>query len=178
MEDQKSSPKQIMVNYGLLLGFISILMSVANYAVGNIYEPHWLMTVLGIVAPIVVIVLGLKKVKELNGGYLKLGEALKTGIGISLISAILFLVYFLIFTNFIETEFYVRSLEVKEQAIIDMYPNMSDEQLEAAIGMQEKLSGPVFTSAIILIISLFFGLIVSLIGGLIMKKTSEEIDSI
>ena len=82
MEDQKSSTKQIMLNYGLMLGFISILISVANYAVGNIYEQHWAVSVVSILITIAVIVLGIKKVKELNSGYLTLGEALKTGLGV------------------------------------------------------------------------------------------------
>jgi hypothetical protein len=174
MEDQKSSTKQIMLNYGLMLGFISILISVANYAVGNIYEPHWAVSVVSILITIAVIVLGIKKVKELNSGYLTLGEALKTGLGIALVSGILFIIYFFVFTNFIETEFYVRSLEVKEQAILESYPNLTDEQLEGAMGMQKKLNGPLFTSAILLIVSLFFGFIIALIGGLIMKKVKEE----
>jgi len=174
MENQKLSAKQIMLNYGLMLGFISILISVANYAVGDIYKPHWSVSVISILATIAVIVLGIKKIKEQNNGFLTLGEALKTGLGIALVSGILFLIYFFVFTNFIEPEFYTRSLEVKEQAILEMYPNLTDEQLEGAMGMQKKLNGPLFTSAILLIVSLFFGFIIALIGGLIMKKTAEE----
>ena len=78
------------------------------------------------------------------------------------------------FTNFIEPEFYVRSLEVKEQAILEMYPNLTDEQLEGAMDMQKKLNSPLFLTAMILIFNLFYGFIISLIGGLIMKKTQEE----
>ena len=178
MENQKSTPKQIMLNYGLILGFISILVSVANYAVGDIYRPHWSMTVIGLIIPVVFIVLGLKKLKELNGGFLKLGESLKTGLGIALISAIIFMIYFFAFTNFIEPEFYVRALEVKEQVILETYPNFTDEQFEATLAIQEKTNNPIFTSAFILIFNLFYGFIVALIGGLIMKKTDEEISSI
>ncbi len=174
MEDQKSSTKQIMLNSGLMLGFISILISVANFAIGDIYKPHWAVSVVSIIATIAVIVLGIKKVKELNNGYLTLGEAIKTGLGIALVSGLLFLIYFFVFTNFLEPEFYVRSLEVKEQAVLEMYPNLTDEQLEGAMAMQKKLNGPLFTSAILLIVSLFFGFIVALIGDLVMKKVEDE----
>ncbi len=174
MEDQKSTTKQIMLNSGLMLGFISILISVANFAIGDIYKPHWAVSVISIIATIAVIVLGIKKVKELNNGYLTLGEAIKTGLGIALVSGLVFLVYFFVFTNFLEPEFYARSLEVKEQAVLEMYPNLTDDQLEGAMDLQKKLNGPVFTSAILLIVSLFFGFIVALIGGLVMKKVEEE----
>ncbi len=46
MENQKSSSsKQIMLNYGLILGVVSVLIAVANYAFGNIYEPHWISVI-------------------------------------------------------------------------------------------------------------------------------------
>jgi putative effector of murein hydrolase len=51
---------------------------------------------------------------------------------------------------------------------------MSDEQLENAMEMSKKFSGIGMISAIIVIMSLFFGFIVSLIAGLVMKKTQEE----
>lgn len=177
-ENQKLSSKQVMLNYGLMLGFVSILMAVANFAFGNVYEPHWIVSVLGIAISIVFIVLGLKKIKENNGGYLKLGEAIKTGLGIALISGIVYVIYLLIFTSYIEPEFFARTLEVQEQALIEKYPNMTDDQLQGALDMQKKFAGPLMFSAITLIVSLFFGFIVSLVGGLIMKKSDEAVDSI
>ena len=178
MENQEITPKQIMLNYGLLLGFASILISVTNYAIGDIYKPHWIVSIIGTIISILFIAMGIKKIKEINNGYLALGEAIKTGLGITLVSAIIFVVYFFVFTNFIETEFYVRMLEVKEQAILEQFPNMPDEQFDATMDIQKKLNGPIFTSGILLIINLLFGLIISLIVGLIMKKTDEEITSI
>ena len=174
MENQKSSSKSIMLNYGLVLGFVSIFISVANFAFGNVYEPHWSVSLLSALITIVAIVYGLKKFKEFNEGFLSLGESLKIGMGIVLVSVLVFLVYFTLFTSFIEPEFYIRSLEVREQAVLEMYPNLTDEQLENAMDLQKKLNTPVFTSAIMLIMSLFFGFIITLISGLIMKKSRPE----
>ena len=174
MENQNSSSKQVMLNYGLILGVVSIILSVSTFALDNIYKPHWIFSALGLIAPIALIILGLREFKVTNNGYLKLGEAFKLGLGVALISAVVFLIYFVLFTNFIEPEFYVRSLEVKEQAILEMYPNLTDEQLEGAMDMQKKLNSPLFLTAMILIFNLFYGFIISLIGGLIMKKTQEE----
>ncbi len=178
MENQEITPKQIMLNYGLLLGFASILISVALYAMGKTYEPHWSVGVFSTLITVVAIITGIKKIKDLNGGFLSLSEALKTGLGIALISGMVLLVYNLIFVTFIEPEYFARMLEVQQQKTMEMYPNFSDEQLEAALEMGKKMSGPMINSAIILIGSLFLGFIISLIGGLIMKKTDEEITSI
>ena len=71
MENQKSSAQSIMLNNGLMLGLISILIGVLNYAFGNVYEPHWIISVIGILITIAFIVLGIKKIKENNNGFLK-----------------------------------------------------------------------------------------------------------
>jgi uncharacterized membrane protein (DUF106 family) len=178
MENQEITPKQIMLNYGLLLGFASVLINVALYSMGKTYDPHWSVGVISIGVTVVIIILGIKKIKELNNGFLSLSEALKTGLGIALISGIITVIYTLIFTNFIEPEYFARMLEVQQQKMLETYPNFTDEQLEASMEMAKKMSGPAISSAIAIIGSLFFGFIISLIGGLIMKKTDEEITSI
>ena len=174
MENQKSSATSIMLNYGLMLGFISILMAVINYAIGDPYKPHWIIGVLSFALTTALIVFGLKKIKENNGGYLKLGEALKTGLGIALISGIIYTIYLLIFTSYIEPDFYANMAKVQEATILEKYPNMSDEQLEASKEMAAKFMGPGVTAAFTLAGSLFFGFIISLVAGLIMKKSEEE----
>ncbi len=174
MENQTSTPKQIMLNYGLILGFISILIAVANFAIGNVYDPHWIISVFGILITIALIVYGIMQVKQLNGGFLSLGEALKTGLGIALISGIVYVIYLFIFTSFIEPDFYTNMISFQEQKILDTNPNLSDEQIEMSVTMMKKFMGPGMTAAFTIAGSLFIGFIISLIAGLIMKKTQEE----
>jgi len=173
MENQKSTSTSIMLNYGLILGFASILIAVVNFAFGDVYKPHWSMQVVSAAATIIIIVFGLKKVKEDNAGYLSLGESLKTGLGIALISGIVFVIYFFVFTNYIEPEYYANAEKVAEATILETYPTWSDEQVEAAVAMSKKMQGFGMMSAIVMIMSLFFGFIVSLIAGLIMKRVPE-----
>jgi hypothetical protein len=174
MENQKSSSTSIMLNYGLILGFVSILLGVANFAFGNIYEPHWSMQVISGAATIALIVLGLKKIKESNGNLLSLGEALKTGLGIALVSGIIYIIYFFVFVNYIEPGYFENLSKVQEAAMLEAYPNWSDEQMEASLEMAKKMSGFGMISAIVMIMSLLFGFVISLIAGLIMKRTEED----
>jgi len=178
MENQKSSAQSIMLNNGLILGFISILLGVINYAFGNIYDPHWLISVVGILLSITFIVLGIKKIKENNNGFLKLGQALKVGLGIALISGIIYVIYLFIFTSFIEPDFYKNMISFQEQKIMNDNPNLTDEQIEVSVTMMKKFMGPGMTTAFTIAGSLFMGFIISLIAGLIMKKTDEEVTSI
>ena len=62
MEDQpKISAKSIMLNYGLMLGFISIIVALVNYVFGDLYKPHWILIATSLLLTTVVIVLGVKK---------------------------------------------------------------------------------------------------------------------
>lgn len=69
-------------------------------------------------------------------------------------------------------------MEIQELAMMDRFPDFTDEQIETQMEMVRKFSTPAMTTAFALIISIFFGFIISLISGLILKKSNEEITSI
>ena len=88
MENQNSATK-IMLIYGAILSGISILVNLINYSFGNVYKPHWAIGIVSFLLMIAVIVYGIKSFKDGNNGFLSLGQAIKIGLGISLISAII-----------------------------------------------------------------------------------------
>ena len=174
MENQpNTSKKSIMLNYGAILGFASIIVMLINYVVGDIYQPHWSLMIFSLAVTSTIIVFGLKKVKEMNSGFLSVGEAIKTGLGISLISALIYIVYLFIFYNMIEPDYFINMAKVQEQMIIERYPNLTDEQMEGAIKNAGMFANTGANLTLTMIVSLFFGLIISLIAGLVMKKTEE-----
>ncbi len=174
MENQpNTSKKSIMLNYGAILGFASIIVMLINYIVGDIYQPHWSLMIFSLAVTSTIIVFGLKKVKEMNSGFLSVGEAIKTGLGISLISALIYIVYLFIFYNMIEPDYFINMAKVQEQMIIERYPNLTDEQMEGAIKNAGMFANTGANLTLTMIVSLFFGLIISLIAGLVMKKTEE-----
>jgi hypothetical protein len=174
MENQQSSSKQIMLNHGILLGVVSVLLSVSIYAMGKIYDQSiWVMlTSFAIMA--VIIYLGLQKFKISNNGLLSLGQALKIGLGISLVGAIISIIYNQIFLNFIEPDFMENMMKLSENKMLEANPNMTDDQIETALSIQETFSKPLIGIAMAIIGSLFFGFIISLIEGLILKRTEED----
>ena len=177
MENQKASAKQIMINYGLLLAFVGIVISLVNFSFGNIYKPHWSIQVVSTLVLVAFIIFGIKKLKEINGGFLTLGEALKTGLGITFIAAIISIIYFYIFAKFIEPNFVHNLIEIQRQNMLDKMPDISDEILNKQAEMTQKYFY-VFTFGGIIFVNLFLGFVISLITGLAMKKTDEEITSI
>jgi len=172
MEDQQKPTKKIALNYGLILGFVSILFHVTLFAMGKHLEQSLVVTLLSIAITAAIIVWGIKKYKEANNGFLSLGQGLKTGIAIAMISAVIYIIYTLLFINVIAPEAMDQGLELARQKLLEN-PNMSEDQIDAALEMQKKFSGPGFLVPVMLIFSLFIGFVVSLIASLVMKRTEE-----
>lgn len=174
MEEQKLHARKFIINYGILLGLISIVLSVIMYVMNMHMTQNWIAGLLGFIAMVIVIVLGINQYKKSNGSYLTLSQAIKIGVGIALIAGIMGAIYQLIFINFIEPDFIENMMEMQYNQMIEKNPNMSKEQLEMSIEMGKKFSSPWITSAISIIASLFFGLIISLFAGLVMKKENTH----
>ncbi len=121
-----------------------------------------------------VIIYGITQFKKFNDGFIKLSEALKTGLGIALISGIVSAIYSIVLITFIDPDFIDKMLEFQKETMLEKNPNMSVENANKMVDMQRKFSGPMITSAFIIIFNLFFGFVISLIGGLIVKKSKPE----
>ena len=65
-------------------------------------------------------------------------------------------------------------LDLQMEKIRASNPEMSQEGLDTTRSMSEKFSSPLIRSAFQLIFALFIGFIISLIGGLIVKKSRLE----
>lgn len=174
METKQASVKSVAVNYGALLGVVSILLSVIAYVMNvHLERPTWL-SVLSIGVMILFIVYGLKAFKKDNDGFLSLGEAIKVGLAIALVSGIIGVLYQYVFVSFIEPDYVEQMVEITELNMIEDNPNMPQEQRDMAINMTRKFMSPGIMVAIGIIVSLFLGFIISLIGGLVMKENRPE----
>ena len=60
---------------------------------------------------IVIIVLGIRNFKSVNNNLITWGQSVKIGVGIAIVSALLGIIYNLIFMNFIEPEFMNQMME-------------------------------------------------------------------
>lgn len=170
MENQTASVKKIGFNYGLILALLVVGLSVIVYVLGLHLDQPWWQSVLNFIFMTVCIIYGLKAFKKDNGGFLSLGEALKTGLVIAIVSGIIGSIFTYIFITVIEPDFITQMLEVTQEKMIEQNPNMTQEQMDMAMGMTEKFMSPWIMFAMGLIASLFFGFIISLIAGLIMKQ--------
>ncbi|MCF6350540.1 MAG: DUF4199 domain-containing protein [Flavobacteriaceae bacterium] len=174
MKDQEISTRPVILNYGVILGVVSILFAVALYAVNGISteRPFWQKAV-SILIIIYIIILGIRKFKELNNGILSLGQAMKAGLGISLIGGLINGVYIFIFFGYIEPDFINQIMETAQETMLEQNPDMNDDQIELAMSISSKFASPRAMLLFSVIGNLFFGAIISLIGGVTMKKEEE-----
>lgn len=174
IETKQTSAKDVMIKFGVMLGVLSLLMNVILYVTDNFLAPHWSFGVLIFIVTVVVIILALKAFKEGNGGFMKLGQAIKIGLGVALIAALIGSIWTLVLTQVLETNYSELALEAARDQMVEMYPDMSDSQMEQTLSFQEPFTKIGFMIPVGIMMSLFFGFIVSLIGGLILKNENPN----
>ncbi|MCH2032997.1 MAG: DUF4199 domain-containing protein [Tenacibaculum sp.] len=173
MENQANS-KNIILNYGVIYGVIVVFVNLILYATGMLFDTTagLLSLVITALSLIATIALGIKKFKSENGGFLSFGQAIKVGIGVAVLGTVIVILYQQVFTNVIEPDFTQQVLERTEQALYDA--GLSDEQVEAQLAIQKKMSGPLISSAMGILFWTFIGFVISAISGAIMQKREED----
>ncbi len=137
------------------------------------YQNDQTVGIINIVITVVIIMAGIIQFKKANEGFLSLTEALKIGL-IAVISAVLSIIYYFILTGILDPETLDKSLEFQKQKMLSSDPEMSVESANKFVDMQRKFSSPLIISAFAIVGSLFIGFVISLIGGLIVKKSRPE----
>jgi hypothetical protein len=170
MENQANS-KSVILNYGLYTGITSILIAVILYALGKSAEPGIALGIVSFVAPLVVLILGIKKFKSDNNGFMSWGQGVKIGVGVALVWGVLALAFQLLLENVIAPELVQQKLEVARTQMenFGMSEEIIEQQMEKA-----KNQNPLVASSLALIFFIFIGFIVSAIASAIMKKSEEE----
>ncbi|EDP70220.1 hypothetical protein FBALC1_11822 [Flavobacteriales bacterium ALC-1] len=171
MENQKPTTGKFALNYGIILGVIMIALNVVSYVTGLALEGAQWPNIIYYIAFPVIIMYAISQYKKSNANVLSLGDAIKVGLAIAVVSALVFVVYGIIFNYIIDPEFSQQALEVAKEKMLEN-PNMSEEAVEQSMEWIEKFQNPIFGYSVWVAMSAVFGLIWSLIGGLVMKNNS------
>lgn len=174
MENQPNSIKKIALNYGILLALLSIVLQVISYVLDVHIDRPWWLSVVQLLISVSIIVYGIKAFKTANANFLTLGQALKAGLAISLVAGIIAVLFNFVFINFIDPDFIQKTLDFSRQQMVEQYPNMTQEQIDNSMEISAKFMSPWVMSAFAMIATLFFGFIISLIAGLIMKRNPPQ----
>ncbi|WP_127137782.1 DUF4199 domain-containing protein [Flagellimonas oceanensis] len=172
MEEQQPKTGKFALNYGLILGLISVVFGVMLYTQKMHYERNTGIIVISIVIMAAIIFVGVNAFKKANGGYLSISEALKVAVGIAVIGAVISLAYQFVLTNYIEPDFMDKAIEMAKPEAMAQNPNMTEEQWEQGVEMQKSFAWLQYPIG--LIINCVLGLILGLVTGLILKKSKAD----
>jgi len=167
MEENQPKTGKFSLNYGLILGLISVAFGIMLYSMDAHTTRDTTTQVISILIMIAITLWGIYSFRKANNGYLSLGEALKLGAGIALVAGIIAVIYTAIMANVIDPDFATKVAEI-QKAADEAAGEFSAEQI------RQRYDGTInyfwISYPFILIINIVIGLVIGLVGGLILKK--------
>lgn len=163
----------IAIRYGLIVGIISIIYSLI-LNITDLSITNQSLSYISFIIIIVGIVLAHKHYKRENNGFMSYGQGLGIGSLLSAIVGLLSGVFAYIYMTFVDEDFMSKMQDVQTAKLEQQ--GLSDEQIEQAIQMTEKFTGPVtiFLSAVLG--TLFIGFLLSLVISAFTKNSKPEFE--
>ncbi|MDG2371104.1 MAG: DUF4199 domain-containing protein [Flavobacteriaceae bacterium] len=174
MEKPTIQTSSYALNFGTMLGIASVFFSLMLFFLDAHYQGDTLSSTVPLILSVGFINFGIYQFKKDNTGFISLSQGLKVGVGIALISGIIGTIYGIILTEFLDPQFMDKTFEIAKQKMLDGNQELSVEDANQAIEMSKKFTTLPIRIAGGLLGSIFIGFLISLIGGLILKKSKPE----
>ena len=171
MSDQKSILKSTIIQYGLIYGGLSVVFSLMLFFMDMHFQGGSIQFWTGILILTGSITTAQIAFRKLNDGYLNLSEAMKVGLGVTLTGTIIAIAYAWFQALVLDPNTIEKAIEFALNQAIDQNPEMTDEVLTSAKEWIEWWFSPKVSSLFGLAFWTTIGSIVSLITGLIVKKS-------
>ena len=174
MSDIKIQTSSYALNFGIMLGTATVFFQLMLFVLDAHYQGDTLSSIIPLILSVGFINYGIYQFKVDNSGFISLSEGLKVGVGIALISGIISTIYGVILTEFLDPEFMNKTFEIAKQKMLEGNKELSIEDANQAIEMSKGFATLPIRIAGGLIGSIFIGFFISLIGGLIIKRSKPE----
>lgn len=173
MDNKQATTGKFALTFGLLLGIAASAFSFILYTMDLHYQGGTSVVIVSVLLSLAFIVIGMYQFKTANEGIMSFGQALKVGVGVGLISAVISIAFNLVLTNFIDPDTLAKSMEFQRQNMIEN-SELTLEQIDMQMEMIQKFSTPAIQAGIGLLGSVIFSFLLSLIPAAILKKNEEE----
>ena len=171
MSDKKSILKSTIIQYGLIYGGLAVVFNIMLFIMDMHYQGGSLQQWTGLIIMVGSITFAQIAYRKLNDGYLNLSEAIKVGLGVTLIGILIAVVYGWFQAIVLDPNQIEKATEFALNQAIDQNPEMTDEMIAMTQEWIEWGSSPGISTAFAFGFGLIFGGIVSLVTGLIVKKS-------
>lgn len=173
METQVT-PLKVGIKYGIIFGLIAVVINAITQTLGidtttgqNI-AASIAVGVVSLVLYVVGMFLANNEFKKFNEGYISFGQGFQTGMFFAILLGVISATYQVVYVTVINPDFVKEQLAKVEETYEAQ--GMSEEQIEAAIGIIKTTLSPTSMWFFALIGSLCMGLIAALIVSAITKK--------
>ncbi len=159
--------------HGLLLAIAMIIINVILYVAGLSFDAESSWTSYVAYIPFLIgIILNAVAFSKANDANVTFGNVFSSGFKASAIATLVLLGWSLLSALVIFPEMKDKALEVAANQMAQN-PDMTDEQIETALGMTKKLFVPFMIGGVVFG-TMFFGAIFSLIGAAVAKKNGSK----
>ena len=174
MEENKITPLKNAMNYGTVVGFVLIIISVLFYILGK--SDSDIQAWIAYAVIIAGIVIGTQNYRDNQlGGYINYTQCLASGTLIAFFTAIITAFYTYLFFTFIDASLIETLLE--KQMITMEEKGLDDEQIEMAMLWTRKFMTPMWMSVMVLLSYTFMGFVFSLITSIFLKKKNDSFEN-
>ncbi|WP_281987426.1 DUF4199 family protein [Aquimarina aggregata] len=171
MQPEGVSTIKYSIKYGLIQAFFLLGFAIISYLYPNftLLNKFYLKDILIFIIPLF---LGVKAYKSDNGGFLTIGDAVKIGVGIYLISSILYFIWLALYSEILQVN--INEKDSPEGEMILSIPEISPKELIKKLEDDRTISFiPFFWHLLILILQMLVGTCLSVITGIILYKKKE-----
>ena len=162
--------------YGLLAGLILVVVGLLIHLSGMVDYTNqggganWIVNLLNWGITVAAIVMAVKQHRDEDlGGFISFGRSFRVGFLVTLVIAVVSVVWGYIFFSFVEPGLIEDILSASREQMIEQQ-GMSEEQAEQGLKMMSWMFTPTMMSLMGGIFSVIAGVIFSLIVGAIMKR--------
>ncbi len=169
LEPEKKPPfAKASLQTGLFIAVGLLLLSIITYLL-NLATASWVGWI-GYVIILAGIIFGIKNFRdEYCGGFISYGRALGFGTLTSLFAALIAAVFAFFFYKYLAPDVIVQMREAAELKMLEMDPNMPDQQINMAL----RFVSPLVLALGSIFAYFFFGFIFSLIASIFLKKQED-----
>ena len=170
--EQKVNVWKTNLTNGLILGLVGVVYSLLMYFLNLSLNKSQ-----GYISIIIQLVLMYFLLKSYRDNYLHgqitFGQSVGAGVIIFLYYAVIMAVFVYILNAFIDTGLAAKQLAFAEEAMVKK--GMPQATIDAAMAMQAKFMKPGIMSLFVIIGSLFYGTIISLVVSIFVKKEGNPL---
>ena len=174
MEENQPKTGKFALNYGLILGGVSVIFGFMLYTADMHYQQEMITVIISSIITLAAIILALVQFKKANNGFMSFGQALKIGVGLCLIGGIIGVIFNQLMINVIDPEMINKAIEFQRNKLLET-TSLTPDQIDAQMEMGKKFQTPLIQIAFGLLGSVIFGFILTLIPALVLKKR-ENLD--